>query len=84
MSTRAKFTLVSINEMRFSPTSSTKTLHFHTQYDPTIPEDQSFTKATPTGKIEMRVDNPAALEQFVPGEAYYVDFTRASPPTESE
>jgi len=48
---------------------------FHTQYDPSIAEDVAFTKATPTGHIEMVVDNPAAIKQLVEGQAYYVDFS---------
>ena len=39
------------------------------------PEDQRFSKATPSGSLRMQVDNPAALEQFEPGKAYYLDFT---------
>jgi hypothetical protein len=38
-------------------------------------EDADFTKATPSGHIEMQVDNPAAAVQFKPGRFYYVDFT---------
>jgi hypothetical protein len=40
-------------------------------------ENARFTKATPWGKIKLGIDNPAALEQFVPGMSYYVDFTPA-------
>lgn len=38
-------------------------------------EDNRFTKMTPSGTIEMRVDNPEAAVQFVPGKQYYVDFS---------
>lgn len=40
-------------------------------------ENRDFTKATPSGHIEMQIDNPAAAVQFVPGKQYYVDFTEA-------
>lgn len=40
-------------------------------------ENGRFTKATPSGKITMRVDNPDAAIQFVPGKYYYVDFSEA-------
>lgn len=40
-------------------------------------ENKDFTKATPSGKIEMQIDNPAASVQFKPGDFYYVDFTPA-------
>jgi hypothetical protein len=44
-------------------------------YDTSIPEDQRFQQATPSGSFEQLVDNPAALEQFELGKSYYVDFT---------
>lgn len=45
------------------------------QYDPDSPEDQRYSVATPSGRIEMVVDNPPAREFFKPGKTYYVDFT---------
>lgn len=81
MSVRAKFTLTNLVETTYDPNRpSTKKVVFHATYDPSIPEDQSFSKATPWGQIEMQVDNPAALEQLVPGRQYYVDFTPVPPP----
>ncbi len=38
-------------------------------------ENKDFTKATPSGTIEMQIDNPAAALQFKPTHYYYVDFT---------
>jgi hypothetical protein len=48
------------------------TLQCH--YDQSIPEDQRFQKATPSGSISMQIDNPAALEQFGLGKAFYLNF----------
>ena len=46
------------------------------QYDPEVKaEDRSFMKATPWGRLEMGIDNPAALSQFAAGKTFYVDFT---------
>lgn len=45
---------------------------FQAMYDPTIPEDQRYAQATPSGTLEMVVDNPSA--QFVLGDYYYLDF----------
>lgn len=53
---------------------SGKTVKLTTVYDPNIPEDQRFCKATPSGTISMTVDNPAALEQLPLGKHFYVDF----------
>jgi hypothetical protein len=67
---RCKFVLSEIREHSFN---TGRTLVFSTQYDSTIPEDQRFAKATPNGRFEMYVDNPAALEQLKLGQAYYFD-----------
>ena len=40
-------------------------------------ENHDFTKATPTGHIEMQIDNPAAAVQFKPLRDYYVEFEEA-------
>ena len=71
---RAKFKVTAIEE--HYPGSRKVTLS--TEYDPSIPEDVSFNKATPSGRIEMQVDNPAAIEQLPLGKLFYVDFTPAS------
>ncbi len=45
------------------------------QYDPkNVPEDVNFAKATPSARVEMRIDNPAALAEFTLGREFYVDF----------
>jgi hypothetical protein len=48
---------------------------FRCQYDPSIPEDVRFTKATPTGEARFSIDNPDAVKQLVIGGYYYVDFS---------
>lgn len=37
----------------------------------------SWSKATPSGKIEMLITNPGAVEQFELGKDYFVDFSPA-------
>lgn len=44
-------------------------------------ENSAFWDATPSGSIEMYINNREAADQFVVGEEYYVDFSPA-PPTE--
>lgn len=39
-------------------------------------EDIRFSLATPSGTIEMNITNPDALEQFQPGDEFYVRFER--------
>lgn len=41
-------------------------------------EDNTYSKATPSGKLELQIDNPAAKGFFVPGKKYYVDITEAA------
>jgi hypothetical protein len=41
------------------------------------PQNQTWSKYTPTGSIELQITNPAAFEQFKLGQAYFVDFVEA-------
>lgn len=52
---------------------------FTPQDDPNIPEDQRFNKATPTGIMTIRVDNPAVVEFWrgQVGKQFNLDFTPA-------
>lgn len=43
------------------------------------PEDESFWNATPSGSMEIQITNPAAAEQFQPGDSFYVTFEKAEP-----
>ena len=71
MSIRAKFRCIS--ETRHSHTEAV-TVRFQPMYDPDLPEDQRYSKYTPSGSLEMYVDNPAV--QFEVGADYYLDFTK--------
>lgn len=39
--------------------------------------NETWSKYTPSGKLEMAVTNPAAIDAFAIGKAYYLDFTPA-------
>ncbi len=41
-------------------------------------ENKAFWQHTPSGQIEMTINNPTAIEQFTPGAEYYVTFAPAS------
>ena len=69
---RGKFTLT---QMTQGAGQTGRSLTFSPQYDPNLPEDQKYAKATPSGSLTMYVDNPPALEQLVLGKAYYLDLT---------
>lgn len=46
------------------------------------PENESFFKWTPGGKLELSTVNPEAAKQFVPGKQYYIDITEVPAATE--
>lgn len=73
MAVRGKLMLTETTDLYYGG----KRLKFSTVYDATIPEDQRFQKATPSGFAEFQIDNPAALEQFNLGQSYYIDFVPA-------
>ena len=71
MTTRAKFHCYSVTQYP----GGAADVKLGVIYDPHgNEEDRNFTKATPSGEINMRIDNPAAAVQFAPGKSYYVDF----------
>lgn len=39
-------------------------------------ENQDFNEATPSGELKMAIDNPEAMGFFIPGEEYYLDFSK--------
>jgi hypothetical protein len=71
MAVRAKMQVTGITERVWGG----KEIELTPQYDQSIPEDQRFQKATPSGRITMQIDNPAAAEQLRLGRTFYVDFT---------
>ena len=76
---RAKFRLVEKREhcdtqgatLVFSPVTS--------GYED-IEEDKRFHRYTPSGRLEMFVNNPPAVDKFALGGKYYIDFTPADVP----
>ena len=68
--TRAKFQCYSVQDHGHNKTIRMGVVY--SRKDGT--ENRDFTKATPSGTIEMSIDNPAAAVQFKPLRYYYVDF----------
>lgn len=68
---RAKFKCISETHHAYGQEGA-RQYRFQAQYDPNLPEDQRFAKATPSGTLEIHVDNPSA--QFTLGADYYLDF----------
>lgn len=82
MGVRAKFKVTEIKQASWQGEGRTVTLS--AQYDPTIPEDQRYAKATPSGHLEMQIDNPAALEQLPLGKDFYLDITPVHEPVNEQ
>lgn len=73
MSVRAKFKVQSIKRVAWSPTAVV--IQLSPEYDTRTPEDLRYAKTTPSGSIEMTVDNPIASDFLALGKKFYVDFT---------
>ncbi len=74
--TRAKFRCTMENTKvwsRADASAPSRVYEFYAAYDDGTPENERFAKTTPSGKIEITVDNPAVVLE--PGKDYYVDFT---------
>lgn len=67
---RAKFKVTSITNYEWPG----QTVRLQPVYDTTIEEDRRYAKATPSGQIELTIDNPLAQEQFKIGQYMYIDF----------
>lgn len=75
---RCKFQITSIlpaypnNE----PDSPPRRVVFETRYDIDIAEDQAFTKYTPSGRLDVIIDNPKVTDQLKVGDNVYLDITK--------
>lgn len=72
---RAKFKVTAIEYYHYSPGSARVKLS--AIHDTTTPENERFSKATPSGELSMMIDNPPAVQEFQLGKSYYLDFTLA-------
>lgn len=53
-----------------------KRVVFEPRYDDNLPEDQRFFKATPSGRLDIVVDNPTVLADLNVGDYVYIDITK--------
>lgn len=84
MAFRAKLELTHFDVQDFGKNGKSVKAKFSARYDTTIPEDQRFQKATPSGDCTLQIDNPAVLEQLEAGTSFYVDFTPIPKPEASK
>lgn len=71
MNTRGKFQLINDSKNCWNPT--TRIYKFQAVCNDGTPENERFHKYTPSGSIEIAVDNPNVILEL--GKFYYVDFT---------
>lgn len=57
-------------------TSTAKRIVLETRYDNTVPEDQAFTKYTPSGRLDVIIDNPSVTNQLNVGDNVYIDIVK--------
>jgi hypothetical protein len=76
---RAKFKVQSIQDSTDADKKVfSRRVILHPVYsDDPAHENRAFWQATPSGSIDMWINNPAAFDQFEEGAEYYIDFTRA-------
>jgi hypothetical protein len=70
---RGKFQVTNITSNHWNKES--KMIKLQAVYDNGIEENAKYAKATPSGSIEIQIDNPPAAEFFELGKYVYVDFS---------
>lgn len=78
MTVRAKFRVMErANRAGWSPDAKPTCFVRLAPVTASSEENKSWAKYTPSGSIEMNIDNPEAYDAFELGAEYYVDFTKA-------
>ena len=70
MSVLAKMKVRSVEDFGDTYGEVYKTINMHCEYDTSLPEDQRFAIATPTGSVKITLTNPALKEYFKPGQVF--------------
>lgn len=68
---RCKFTVSSVTTYQ----GGNRKVTLAPQYDQSIEEDRRFSKYTPSGSLEMLVDNPNVIDALQLGKTFYIDLT---------
>lgn len=67
---RCKFTVESVTHHAYGG----RTVKLQTAYDqPLSQEDRAFSNATPSGHMEVNINNERVFDTFAPGKKVYVD-----------
>lgn len=77
MTIKAKFQCETITDTKFSGNYIRREVSFRAVYGESG-ENESFSKATPTGSLKMVIDiSTEAYDHFQPGEQYYLTIDKA-------
>lgn len=78
MNTRAKLVCQKVTENVVNDVKDGESVEFMTQYNAEdSPEDNSFSKYTPSATGTFYISNPELFGNFVVGKAYYFDISEA-------
>ena len=72
---RAKFRVTKVAKTVYGGNAEQVEVTLSPEYDTSIPEYARFAKATPSGTIQLFIDNPPASDQLELGKYFYVDFS---------
>ena len=73
MGVRAKFRVNKITKVDWN--SVVTVVNMTAVSDDSIEENKRYHKYTPSGSLEICIDNPPASDYFKLGKSYYLDFT---------
>lgn len=81
MAVVAKFSVASIEQFGGGSIAVNMNAIYPSDDDDKVTRDENekFFQATPSAQLKMHVNNPAAAEQFQPGDVWYLSFERAAP-----
>lgn len=71
MNMRAKFKIEHITKFEYGEEL------FMTPVTNGSPEDNTYSKYTPSGSLKIMITNPSLIGQYKPGQKLYMDFTNA-------
>jgi hypothetical protein len=78
MGVRAKFICQRTEEVKYQGYKQTNIIFTAVgPYNSKDYDSKKFWEASPTGELKLGVVNQAAIDYFVPGKRYYLDFTEA-------
>lgn len=78
MSVVARFVVSSVEQFPSCSKINFGAVYTADEKDPHYEEIKAFHSATPSGTLSMTTDNPAAAEQFIPGDHYYLQLERVA------